>query len=114
MILRIRQILTILLLIFFSLENVVPACTDSEPEKYSTKDQVSSHKEYRTIFSWILEETESEERNDNKAHGALDVAHSSITPFTYHLISKVSLRPINSSVHGGSQQILKLIGRLRI
>lgn len=114
MISRLRQISTILLLLFFSLENVLLASSDTDPEKYSTCDQVSSQKEYPPLFSWILEENENEERND-KAHGVPgDVSHFSFTFFNLHSIAKLSIRPLNTSLPAGSQQILKLIGRLRI
>ena len=114
MISRLRQILTILLLLSFSLENVLLASLDTDPEKYSTYDQVSSQKEYPPLFSWILEENENEERND-KAHGAPgDVSHFSFTFFNLHSIANLSIPPLNTSLPAGSQQILKLIGRLRI
>ncbi len=114
MILRLRQILTISLLLFFSVENVLPVSTDTDPEQYSTYDQVSSQKEYPALFSWILEENESEERID-KAHGASgDVSHPSFAFFNHHPIANVSLRLLASSLPVGRQQILKLIGRLRI
>jgi|GEM_PF-4660684 len=114
MILRLRQILAISLLLFFSLENVLAVSTDTDPEKYSIEDQVSSQKEYPPLFSWILEENESEERID-KAHGAPgDVSHLSLTRFNHYPIANVSLRSFDSSLPAGSQQILKLIGRLRI
>ena len=114
MINRLRQILTILLLLFFSLENVLLASSDTDPEKYSAYDQVSSQKEYPPLFSWILEENESEERND-KAHGPPGpVSHFSFTFFNLHSIANVLIRPLDSSLPAGNQQILKLIGRLRI
>ena len=114
MILRLRQILTISLLLFFSVENVLPVSTDTDPEQYSTYDQVSSQKEYPALFSWILEENENEERID-KAHGASgDVSHPSSKLFNCHTIDNISLRPLEPLLPVRSLQILKLIGRLRI
>ncbi len=114
MINRLRQISTILLLLFFSLENVLLASPDTDPEKYSAYDQVSSQKEYPALFSWILEENESEERHD-KAHGTPGhVSHFSFTFFNLHSIANERIRPLDASLPAGSQQILKLIGLLRI
>src|SRR4051794_17407532 len=70
MIIRLRQILTIFLLLLFSLENVANAAIDNAcRENFSASHNISAQKESITIFTWIIEQNENEERDDDKAHG---------------------------------------------
>ena len=64
MILRLRPVLTILLLLLFSLENVANGAMDVCSEKNQTRHHFSAQKENLTLFSYLIEENESEERDE--------------------------------------------------
>ncbi len=115
MISKLRQILIISLLLLFSLENVANVAIDVSLDKYSTKDLLTADKENHTALSWILEEKENEERNDDKVHhGPANLAFTSQFASFFPKISKSSLKTFPSPGSAGNQQLLKLIGRLRI
>ncbi|MEJ0056262.1 MAG: hypothetical protein WDN75_11750 [Bacteroidota bacterium] len=115
MISRLRQILTISLLLLFSLENVANAAFDAKPEKYSSSEQVSAHKENLTLFSWILEENENEERDDDKVHRPLaDALVTSIIFFEHRQTSEINFRVAPHPFLADNHQLLRLICRLRI
>src|SRR5882724_1944614 len=70
MIIRLRQFLTIFLLLLFSLENVANASIyNAGRENFSVSHNVSTQKESLAIFTWIIEQNENEERDDDKTHG---------------------------------------------
>ena len=112
---RLRQVSTISILLFFSAENLVPCAINAGPEKYSVQDQYSPQKEHTTIFSWILEENESETRNDTKAYGLQTFDAYVIILFpSAILISKLKLPRVDFMLSFDSHQILSLISLLRI
>lgn len=115
MILRLRPVLTILLLLLFSLENVANGAMDVCSEKNQNLHHLSAQKENLTLFSFIIEENESEERTDDKANG--HTLHLGSTRHTSLICSSIfkagHLLPWHSRVPN-NQQLLKLICRLSI
>lgn len=115
MILRLRPVLTILLLLLFSLENVTYASMDPGREKYSDNHHFSRQKEKPVLLSFIIEENENEERNDDKVHGSATHNAPTVHPLlVYHSISKTGHKQPGYSLLAGNQHILKLICRLSI
>ena len=112
MILRLRPVLTILLLLLFSLENVTYASMDAGREKYSDNHHFSTHKETPVQLSFIIEESENEERNDDKVpnHHAPTVHPLLVC----HPVSKTGHKQPGYSLLTDNQHILKLICRLSI
>ena len=107
--------MTILLLLLFSLENVANGAMDVCSEKNPTRHHLSAQKENLTLFSYLIEENESEERNDEKADG--HTLHLESTRHTSLICSSIfkagHLLPWQSSVPN-NQQLLRLICRLSL
>ena len=115
MILRLRPVLTILLLLVFSLENVANGAMDVCSEKNQTRHHLSAQKENLTLFSYLIEENESEERNEDKANGHSLPPESTRNTLLvcYSMFEGGHLLPWHSRVPN-NQQLLKLICRLSI
>lgn len=112
---RFQQILTIFLLLLFPLENVANAAIESCAGGYSEVTTWSTDKDSFNFLSWILEENESEEKDDDKVfHGSPAPAFlHSYTPVSY-LASKAHSPGFESPVSMAGQHKLKLICRLTL
>jgi hypothetical protein len=108
---RLQQAVTLSLLIFFMVENMLPAFIDAHADKFSTFYRVSTPTEHCNVFSWILEENETEERDDHRTYS--DQIICFVTSFTLRGFEPVRNLP-PESILSGSQKLLKLIHLLRI
>jgi hypothetical protein len=116
MISRLRQVLTVILLLLFSLENFANALVDdTSGEEFSVNHHLSTRKDNVTIFTWIIEQNENEEKSDDKAHGiAADLVPVSRFHTHHPDSSGEDLSPIGPSLVHDSHYILTLICRLTI
>jgi hypothetical protein len=112
MIKRLRQAVTFALLVFFAVENMLPAAIDSHAENFSIVDRVSTPTDHCNVFSWVLEENETEERDDQKTHS--DQVAFVATSVIHAQASKAFLSLPLKSVLRCSQKLLRLIHLLRI
>jgi hypothetical protein len=116
MIIRLRQILTVFLLLLFSLENVANAAIDNTcRENFSANQNLSAQKESVTIFMWIIEQNENEERDDDKTHGV--IADFTLVPLSNTTLSNffaAGFHPVISNSSHDSAYILKLVCKLSI
>ncbi|NOT74325.1 MAG: hypothetical protein HOP08_05300 [Cyclobacteriaceae bacterium] len=114
MISRLRRILTISLLLLFSLENVANAVITTTFEKYSPSEQVSTKKENVTFFSVLIEENENEEKSD-KSHAYLSEIPSISSSYSRFVqLNKITPQAFLSPISANGHRILMLTGRLRI
>jgi hypothetical protein len=117
MITRLRQFLTITLLVLFSLESVGNAFdADISSEEFSSTRHFSQQKKNLALLTWIIEQNENEERSDDdKVHQGSDTLldKPSDTSFSQSLFL-VGFRPVISSCVRGRGFILRLVCRLSI
>jgi hypothetical protein len=109
MIKRFNQAVTFSLLVFFTTESILPAI-DSDAGKFSTVDRLSTPTDHCSVFSWILEETETEEC-DSKTHG--DQIFCVVSSFHARGYEVLPFLPQEIVLYR-NQKLLKLIHLLRI
>ena len=112
---RLRQVLAFIVLLLFSLESLANISQDAITQNLTSGQTISHAKEGFALFSFITEENENEERDDDKAHG-LPLNLGTVLPsctFSKHA-SKINFASPSLSVPLGHQQVLTLICRLLI
>ena len=110
---RLRQLLTLIVLILFSAE--ILAGVSIETSAASSHHQIiSQSKERVAFFSLLTQESENEERADDKPHGyAIDLAPA-MRLLSCELRNKVAFTHTRLSLPYGHQRVLKLVGQLVI
>src|SRR5262245_22554876 len=109
---RVRQILTLIFLLLFSLENLAAVIVPADAGKIISGCKIEVEKEKLGVTSFLFEG--NEETDDDKVHGLAILLPANYPYSSVHFFSKINRDFRRSFDSRQRQQVLQLICRLSI